>query len=460
MRLRGNLLPLIAGGTFLLAFDQTSFAIAVPDIQQTLDCSVVQLTWAQNAYSGALAVGLPLLAAGAGFAGRILAYRAGLVLFFLGAATSTLAVNGGMLIAARTLQGFGAAALVGLGIALLAATLDGVRLSRAVGIVSAASAIGLATGPAAAGIAIDVVGWRGLLGAEAAMALGLLAIGLMTLNDKRETRERALDPLGAVLASTGIGALVLGIHALHPDGASGAALACAALVIVAVLAFIWRERSANRPILPLGLIRQSPYRVALITGLLSYAGVSALFFYISITVQQHLQWSATAAGLLILPITVGIVSGSLRATAMVQRRGTRATVALGYALCSLGIILTLPIGFGDLGTLALVLGGFVSGIGIGLASPIALTFGLEAAAPNESAIASSWIWIARQVGTSAGFAVMALIVSAFRVPITGVRVMFAVSALVVGACVVVGLTIPSQDGRARANRKRGMGSVS
>lgn len=460
MRPHHGLLTLVAGGTLLLSFDLTSLAIALPSIQQSLNLSVGQAAWAQNAYSGALAVGLPLLAAGAGLVGRISGYRVGLVLFFLGAAIGTVAADGSVLIVARAIQGCGAAALVGLGIALLASTLEGAQLSRAVGIVSAASAVGLAAGPAAAGFLVDVAGWRGLLGVEAAMALLLLAVGFANLRSRREVRERAVDPLGAVVASAGIAALVVGIHAMHPGGIPVAAVGCAAVFLAALVVFLWRERSASRPILPLRLVRQHRFRVALVTGLLSYAGVSALFFYISVTVQQDLKWSAVAAGLLILPITAGIAWGSLKATTVQQRRGIRFGMSLGYSMCALGIIFTLPIGLGLIGTLALVVGGFVSGIGMGLGSPSALTLGLGAAAPDESAIASSWLWIARQVGTSVGFAAMALIVSNFSVPITGVRVMFTVSAILVAACAVAALTLPLQDGASRTIRNRGTGSVS
>lgn len=440
------ILAVIGGGNLLLAFDLTSIVVAMPGIREELQASPTGLAWAQNAYALATAVALPWVGMLGARLGSARSYLAGLGCFVLGAVAAASAPGIATLVLARAMQGSGAAALLVLGLAVLAATFGDV--ARVVGFTAASSALGLAAGPVAGGLVVESLGWRGLLALQAGLAASLFAIALASLRGFAIGRGAGPGRRGALLASGAILALAVGAHLITASAA--AALACGAIAVLLAARLAREERSGRAPLLPSALWSSLRYRTALIVGALAYAGVAAQPFAVSLALQDQLDWSATAAGLAILPTTLGIAVGAWLGRRSSAPAGDPRLIAIGFATAALGTVAMAAIGAEPWQVAFLLAGSLVSGFGVGLGSPLSLAQGMAAGDAGTATAASSGLWIARQAGTSVGFAALTALAVLAPSPARGTEAMLLGSAALLALAAIAA----GREGRGRRQVSR------
>jgi MFS family permease len=372
---------------FVAVLDGTVVLVALPDVGRDLGLSGGSLQWVVTAY--VLAFAGCLLVAGrlADALGRRRVFCAGLGLFTAASLACGLAPGAGTLLAARTLQGLGAALA---GPAALAMLVDGPDRERAVAMWTGVAAVGGATGLVLGGVIADTLGWRWIFLVNVPAGALALALAKPLLPADRGRAKGGLDLLGAITATAGLALLVLALSE-EPRAALGA--------VVLLAAFALRERSATRPLVPPALLRVRPLVAAVLVGALLTATTSGGAVLVSLHLQDVLGLQPAAAGLVILPFSACAALGSALSPRLPGHR-----IAVGVGLVAAGSALA-AVGL-DGGSAVLAAWGVLCGLGIGIASVAATTLGASAVAGAERGTASGLLNTGAQVGTAIGIAAL------------------------------------------------------
>lgn len=395
---------------FMVALDVSVVNVALPDMRGDLGFTPQGLLWVVNAY--ALAFGGLLMLGGrlADLFGSRRILTAGLVLFGAASLAGGLARSPGGLIAARAVQGIGAAALAPVAFALIALAFPvGPARSRALGLWGMAGTAGGAVGVLAGGVLTDVAGWRAVMLVNVPI-VGLALVGAVRSGLRGEparTRGR-LDVAGALLAATGTTLLVLGLVRTSTDAwGSARTLGTLGAAVLLLTVFVVVELRAPTPLLRPGLLRGRPVLAANVVCLLLSSGQFAAFYFVSLYMQQVLGYGPTAAGIAFLPFSAGVVVGSVVATRTVAALGIGRLLALGGFLAALGLAGFAATARADGGFLYAILGpSLVCSIGIGMCFVPLGTAATTDVAPDETGMASGLLNSSRQVGGSLGLAVL------------------------------------------------------
>ncbi|MFB7953357.1 MFS transporter [Streptomyces sp. NPDC056045] len=408
---------------FLVALDMSVVNVALPDMRRDLGFTPQGLLWVVNAY--ALAFGGLLMLGGrlADLLGSRRVLTAGLALFGAASLAGGVAWSPAGLVAARAVQGVGAAALAPVAFALIAIAFPaGPARSRALGLWGMAGAAGGAVGVLAGGVLTDVAGWRAVMLVNVPIVAFVLAGSARAGLERDRPRTGArLDVAGALLATAGTTLLVLGLvrTSTVPWGSAGTLGTLGAAVLL-LAAFAVVELRAGTPLLRPGLLKGRPVLAANLFCLLLSSGQFAAFYFASLYMQQVLDYGPTAAGVAFLPFSAGVVAGSLVATRAVAVLGTGRLLALGGLLAALGLAGFAATARADGGFLYSVLGpSLVCSIGVGMCFVPLGTAATTDVAPEEAGMASGLLNSARQVGGSLGLA--ALVTVAARVTGDGGR---------------------------------------
>ncbi|WP_282797709.1 MFS transporter [Streptomyces sp. CC224B] len=408
------LLPVLLTVQFLVSLDMSVVNIALPDMGRGLGFAPESLTWVVNAY--ALAFGGLLMLGGrlADLLGRRRTLVAGFAVFGVASLAGGLAQSAGQLVAARAVQGAGAAALAPVALALITVHHPaGPVRARALGLWGASGALGGAVGIMAGGLLTDWVGWRSVMLVNVPVVLAVLAAVRPGVPADRPGPGRPrLDVLGALLVTAGTAVLVLGLvrTETHPWGSAATlgTLAAAAVLLAAFCVVERRgERRARQPLLRLGLLAHRPVLSANAFSLLMSAGQFAAFYFTSLYLQEVLGYGPTRAGAAFLPFCAGVVAGTVVAARTVGRVGERALLVAGGLLGAAGFAwFALAVEAG--GTFAgSVLGpSLVASVGIGMCFVPLGTSATAGVAPEEAGMASGLLNSSRQIGGSIGLAVL------------------------------------------------------
>lgn len=334
-------------GSSMAFVDGTVVNIALPAIQQSLGASIAELQWVVNGYLLPLGA---LMLVGGGLGDRIGRRRifiAGIVLFTLASVACALAPTAGVLIAARAVQGIGAALLVPQSLALIAANFPQDIRGRAIGTWAAASAITTSLGPPIGGLLIDTLSWRVAFWINLPLAAVALWLTVRYVPESRDKDARGpIDWLGAVLATLGFGAVTYGLIGLEATGFGRTlALAAIALGLVLLTFFVLAERRAASPLMPLSLFASRVFSGANVVTVLLYGALAGALFLLPFDLVVRRGLTAAEAGLTILPfgIVIGVMSRFMGGLA--DQHGPRPFMTLGPFLFALGaawLALTLP----------------------------------------------------------------------------------------------------------------------
>jgi len=404
------ILVVVCLAQFMVVLDVSIVNVALPAIQRSLHFRAVDLQWVVTAY--ALTFGGLLLLGGrlADLFGRRRIFLVGLGLFTAASLLGGFATDQATLIAARSLQGVGAAILSPATLTILTVTFSDQRArAKAFGVWSAVAAGGGAAGALMGGVLTQYLSWRWILFVNVPIGVALFAVARRYLHESRaDGPRRRLDVAGA---ATVTGSLFLLVYAIsHTDVVPWTAtstLVVLAASAVLLLAFVVVEaRAASHPLVPLRLFRIRSVTGANLVMFCFGVGMFAMWFFLSLYLQQVLGYRPVVTGLTFLPQTVAIAVGATLSGRLAPRLGPRNVLMMGAALGSAGLFWLSFIQAGDTYWSGACGGGILATFGMGLAfTPIALL--ATGGVPQEDAgLASGLVNCSRQIGASIGLAAL------------------------------------------------------
>ena len=379
-------------GSALAFIDATVVTIALPAIAAELGASTADLQWTVNGYALTLAAFLLLGGSLGDRYGRRRVFLVGVVWFAVASVFCALAPDAGTLIAARVLQGVGAALLTPGSLAIIQATFAGPDRGRAIGAWSGLGGIAGAAAPFLGGWIVQVASWRWVFAINLPLAALVVAVTLRHVPESADPLAgKRLDVLGTVLGAVGLAGLTLGFTAWTEDP-DGGPLVVAALAtgVAAMVGFVVVEARTPHPLVPPALFRWRPFAATNAVTLLVYAALSGIFFFLVVTLQVVAGYPPLAAGLAPLPVTLLLLLLSARAGGLGARVGPRLPMTAGPLTAAVGVVLLASIG-PDEPYLTGVLPGVVV-LGLGLAATVApLTTTALGAAPDRYAGTASGV---------------------------------------------------------------------
>ena len=375
----------VASGMAFL--DGTVVNVALPHIGADLHADLAGLQWTVNAYTLALA-SLVLLGGALGDRyGRRRVFLTGVTWFTVASVLCGLSPGIGVLIAARTVQGMGAALLTPSSLALLQSSFVDKDRARAIGAWSGLSGVATALGPFVGGWLIDALSWRWIFFMNVPLAVVAVLAALAWVPSSRAAdRTAPFDILGAVLGALGLAGIV---YALIDHGIR--AVPAAVVGVLAMAAFgVLEHRRGDRAMLPLTLFTRRQFTVINVVTLFVYAGLGGLTFFLIVELQVVAGFSALLAGVSMLPVTLMLLVGSARAGALSSRTGPRWPLTAGGLIAAGGVLLFQLVGPHTVYWTHVLPGAILLGTGMTL-TVAPLTAAVLAAAPTEQAGAASGV---------------------------------------------------------------------
>jgi EmrB/QacA subfamily drug resistance transporter len=377
-------------GSAMASIDATVVGIALPAIGRDLSANLAALQWVVTAYTLTLA-GLLLFAGALGDRyGRKRIFVIGVIWFALASLLCVGALNTAMLIAARALQGVGAALLTPGSLAIIEASFVPQDRGKAIGAWSGFAGVGSAIGPFLGGWLIQAVSWRLIFAINVPVAALVVAVALRHVPESRDPQATGrVDVAGGTLVTLGLIGLTYGLIEGPVSGwTSPLPLTALFAGVLLLAAFIWWERRAEQPTLPLGLFRSIQFSAANVVTFVVYATRGGALFLLPIQLEQVSGYTALEAGISLLPVTAIMLALSARSGALAARIGPRLQMTVGPLVIAAGLALFARIGYsGDYLTEVLPA---VVVFGLGLAINVApLTSTVLAAVSAEHAGAAS-----------------------------------------------------------------------
>nr|WP_269459296.1 MFS transporter [Micromonospora echinaurantiaca] len=416
-------LTLVCVSQFMVVLGVTVVTITMPAVQAELGVRTGDLQWIISAYALAFAGALVVAGRAADLYGRRRLFLAGLVVFGVASAGCATAGSAAALLAARAVQGVGAAMLAPSALAILVAAFPaGVRRTRAVAWYTAAQAVGGASGWIAGGIVGEHLGWRWLFLANVPVCMVVLvgALWIMRAGPGRLPAPNAQRPdiAGAVLVTAGMALLVLGLTqvggpAAHWSVSVGLGGGTALLGL-----FAWVERRVQSPLLPAGLLRQRTLGAGLIVSMAVTGTTTSVLLLCALYLQDVAHLSATVSGLAFVPFNLAVVAASLGGPALLRGRAAGVAMTAGMVTIAVSalLLLALPVR-GE--PLAVTIPAFLlMGLGNGLAAVMAVTIGTRAAGDHPGA-ASGLLNSASELGVASGLATLVTLASLRTAALTG-----------------------------------------
>jgi len=404
-------LGVLSAAILLDALDLSITQVALPSIQRELALSAAAVPWVATGY--ALTYGGFLLLGGraADLYGRRAVFLAGLVLFGVMSLAAGLAPNAGLLVAARAVQGVGAALTVPAAVSIIATTFaEGAERNRALGVFAASASAGFSVGLVLGGVLTDLLGWRWIFLIKAPMVAAVLVPAVLALpRTEAGAQRRAIDLAGAVTGTGGLLLLVLAItRAAEPTSARWVAPVAAVAAVVLLAGFVVVERRSTDPLLPLRIFRNRTVRFADLASLTVLAAPFGFSYVATLYLQDVLGFGPLASGMALLPGAVlSIVVSRWAAPSMVDRFGLRAAGVTGLVLVACGFALLLRLG-PDTGYAAGLLPAVVVcfGLGMGIAYPVFTIAAVSGVDDAEQGLAAGVQSTALQVGGGLGLALV------------------------------------------------------
>jgi EmrB/QacA subfamily drug resistance transporter len=413
MRRRWWILVAVSLATLMTYLDNNIVNVAIPTIQRSLHLSTAGLEWVVSSYILMFASLLLFGGRMADLFGRRRLFLIGLSVFTLSSLAAGLAGTGAELIAARVVQGLGAALLVPTTLAIIMATFTDAReRTRAIGTWAAIGAMALALGPLLGGFISQHVHWGWIFFINVPIGLITLAIAIPTMQESRDGAAiRRLDIPGLVTSAAALLALTYAlIEGPYKGWTSALIMASFAIAAAATAAFLWIETRIRYPMVDVRLFRSRVFGGGTLVMMLWAFGIFGIYFFTSIYLQTMLGFSPTKAGLAFVPMAVMLAISASVAPQLVPRLGAHRTVGLGTAIMAVGLYLVARLGGGA--TFASLQPGFLLfGAGAGMMN-VPLTNAVLHSMPTErSGIASAVFNASRELAGLLGITVIGAVLS-------------------------------------------------
>ena len=404
-------LAALALSVLVIGLDGTILNVALPTLAVELNAGTDDLQWIVDSYLIVLAA----LMLPAGLLGDRIGRKRLLLIgltIFLGASVAAAFAGGtGALIAARTAMGVGAAIIMPVSMAILPSIFGPAERGRAIAVWTAGTALGLPLGPVLGGYLLEHYWWGSVFLINVpvvALALGAAAV---LLPESRDPDAKGLDPLGTVLAVTGLGALIFGVIQSPTDGWTAPTVYVPVIAgAIALAAFVAIQLRARRPMVELSLFADRIFLWGTVGAVFVSLALVGLLFLVPQYLQVVLGYGTLATGVRLIPLIAGLMVGGLTADRLVARFGFRAVVTAG--------LLVLATGFG-LGALTGAEDGYgqavrwlvVIGLGVGLTLPPIMDAVLGTVPERSAGAGSGLLQALRQVGGAFGVAVLGSLLS-------------------------------------------------
>src|SRR5919106_1557771 len=406
-------LAAVAFGLFMIMLDNTVVNVALPSIQRDLGVGLSELEWIVAGY--ALTFAALMLTGGklADLLGRRRIFVVGLAVFTLASLGCGLATSTDVLIAARIVQGVGAALMNPATLSIISATFPPEQRGMAIGIWAGVSALALAIGPLVGGLLTDHLDWSWIFFVNVPVGVLAVAASLLVIEESRDmSEERRLDLPGQVAGGLGLFALTYALIEANPYGwTSARILAAFAVAAVGLAAFLWLERVQRVPMLDLELFRNRTFAGANSVVLLVALAMFGVFFFVSLYMQNILGFSAVETGAAFLPMTVLIMLVAPIAGKASDRLGSRWLMTVGMVLVGLQLLYLSRLGI-DETFWDLLPGLLVGGAGMALVMTPSAAAAVRSVSVDKAGVGSAVLNACRQVGGSLGIALIGAIMAA------------------------------------------------
>ncbi|MFF0205542.1 MFS transporter [Streptomyces sp. NPDC005017] len=437
---------------FMAALDNLVVTTALPSIREDLGGGLHDLEWTVSAYTLTFAVLLMFGAALGDRFGRRRLFMVGLSVFTLASAAAALAPGIDSLIAARAVQGVGAAVMMPLTLTLLTAAVPAEKRGMAYGIWGAVNGLAVASGPLIGGALTEHVSWQWIFWLNVPLGIALLPLARLRLSESYGSGAR-LDVTGTVLASTGLFGIVYGLVRGPVDGWTGKTVLLGLFAGSALLAaFVLHSSRARNAMLPMRLFRSRAFSGINAASMLMYLGMFGSIFLLSQYLQGVLGYSPTEAGLRMLPWTGMSVLIAPLAGILSDRIGGRPVVAAGLFVQAAGLAYLSAVATADASYGSQLPGLVLSGIGMALFFAPASALVMASVTAKEQGVASGANNALREVGGALGIAIMSSIFSArggyesAQAFVDGLRPAIAVGAGVLALAGLAALAVPARRG--------------
>jgi EmrB/QacA subfamily drug resistance transporter len=404
-------LALILAVQFMTILDIAIVNVALSAIQLDLGFSQENLQWIISAY--ALVFGGFLLLGGrsADLLGRRRIFMLGTLIFTLGSLLCGLAWSDESLIAFRALQGLGAATITPAALSILVATFqEGRERNIALGAWGAVGGVGAAFGVLLGGILVDFLSWEWIFFVNVPVGIAALVLTPVLLSESLDKHGQGFDIPGAVLVTSGLSTLVLGITQGHGWGwSSGTTIGVFAVAAVLLVAFVVWEQRVKDPLVPFSIFRLQTLTAANVVGFILGTALFAMFLMLSLYMQQVLDLSPLETGVGYLAVAGTAIIWANVAAAAVTRVGVKPALVFGMSLMTVGLLYFTQVSADGSYWSDLFPGFLIIGLGMPFAF-VAITIAAVAGTkPQEAGLASGLINTSQQIGGAVGIAILSTI---------------------------------------------------
>jgi EmrB/QacA subfamily drug resistance transporter len=395
----------VCTGTFMLLLDVTIVNVALPSIQRSLNASFSDLQWVVDAYALTLAALLLTTGSLADLFGRRRMFLIGLVIFSLSSLLSGIAADPLLLNLARGAQGVGGAAMFSTSLALLGSTFQGRERGTAFGAWGAITGLAVAVGPVVGGALTSGLSWRWIFLVNVPIGAAAIAMTVLKVDESRQPGARRPDLIGVVTFSGALGAFVYALIKGNSKGwGSAEIVGCLIGSAVLLIAFVVAELvQRDNAMFDLNLFRKPTFNGGLIAAFALSGGLFALFLYLTLYMQDILDFSPLQSGLRFL-----VLSGAILLTSTAAGRATatvpiRFLIAPGLLLVGIGLLLMRGVTESS-GWTHLIPGFILAGAGVGLVNPPLASTAIGVVTPDRAGMASGINSTFRQIGIATGIA--------------------------------------------------------
>ena len=404
-------LALLSAVQFMVVLDIAIVNVALPSIKIDLGFSQENLQWVISAY--ALFFGGFLLLGGraADLLGRRRVFLAGIVLFTLSSLLAGLAWSEASLIAARSLQGLGAAVISPAALSILSTTFtEGRERNIALGVWGAVGGFGAAAGVLLGGVLTEALSWSWIFFVNVPVGVAAFFLAPRLLDESRDTTVKSFDPLGAVLVTGGLVSLVYAITQSGTYGwGSGRTIGVIAASAAMLAAFGWWERRHPEPLMRFGILRTKTVAGANVGGLILGTATFSLFLMLTLYMQQVLGYSPMKTGVAYLAVAGSAILWSAVAAQLVNRIGVKPVLVTGMVALTSGLVYFTQVSVNGTYLGDLLPGFLLVGVGLGFSFvPISIA-ALAGVRPAEAGLASGLFNTTQQIGGALGIAVLSTI---------------------------------------------------
>ncbi len=410
-------------GLFMALLDVTVVNVALPTIQHDLNESFSTLEWVVNAYTLVFAVVLVTSSRLGDIYGRKRVFMIGMAVFTLGSFLCAISsdfhigslTNADMLNISRGIQGLGGSAMMPLSLALISTTFHGRERGTAFGIWGGVSGLATAIGPLVGGALVEKVNWQSIFYIN--IPIGIIGIGMAAwaiLESKDERASKRIDMFGLVTITAAMFCLILALIKGNEKGwTSTFIITLFVIAAVSFIAFIIGELRLHQPMVDPRLFRIPSFAGASIAALTLSAGLYALFFYLSLYMQNLLGFDPLQAGLRFLPLSLLVFVGAPIAGRMTDKVGPKWILVVGMGFVCGGVFLMSRLGGASEPAEWIVLlpGLIVAGIGNGMVNPPISSIALGTVDHTRAGMASGANNVCRQIGMAFGIAFLGALLS-------------------------------------------------